>query len=155
MKGLPTNSRPPVLLRLSGYLGLLFGAVGAFAGASGTGTYIPFREANQLSVESAALLTVISALGAVASILVLISGWGVIRSKSWAPRWNLLSAAGALASVAAFATVMPASSPSPVPGGPGAFVFLAVVSLAYALQVGLLLVGGRSLRVPQRPALPA
>ena len=135
------------LARISGYLAILFGVVGAFAGVSGAATFIPYRGPDALSLETAMLLTAISAIGAAVSILAVAAGVALLRSHRWARRAALGFAVSAVAVVGMFALSMPSTSPSPVPGGPGPFVFLAVVAAAYGLVIVLLLAsahfGGR------------
>lgn len=138
-------------IRIAGYLAMLYGFVGAFAGISGTATFIPYRIQNMQTLETAEVVTAISALGAILSVLGLVSGWQLLRGKGWAWRGNLCAASGCVATVAAFAVVTPPSTPSPVPGGPSAYVFLAAVAAAYGLEVVFLLLG----RKPHRTGTAA
>ena len=133
-------------IRAAGYLAILYGLFGVFAGMSGAATFIPFRVQNNQTLETAEIVTAISAIGAVISLIGVISGWWLLRRKDRAWRANLGVALGCVATVAAFAVATPASTPSPVPGGPSAYVFLAVVAAAYGLEVLFLLLGHR----PQR-----
>ena len=128
-------------VRIAGYLALLFGFLGIFAGISGAATFIPYRAQNNQTLETAEIVTAISAIGATISTIGVGSGWFLLRGKVWARRANLCVAAGCVATVAAFAVATPPTTPSPVPGGPSAYVFLVVVAAAYGLETLLLLVG--------------
>lgn len=133
-------------IRVAGYLAILYGLVGVFAGLSGAATFIPYRIQNNQTLETAEVVTAISAIGAVISIIGLVSGWWLLRGKDSAMRLSLSVAVGCVATVAAFAAVTPPSTPSPVPGGPSAYVFLAAVAAAYGLEVLLLLLGRKPYR---------
>lgn len=136
-----SGARPIRILRIAGYVAMLYGFLGVFAGISGAGTYIPYRVQNHQTLETATILTAVSAIGAVVSLIGVVSGWWLLRSKARAWRAALLVAAGCVATVAAFAAIMPASTPSPVPGEVPATGFLAVVAAAYGVEVLLLLLG--------------
>ena len=129
--------------RVAGFLAILYGGLGVFAGLSGAATFIPYRIANGHTLEIAEVLTVIAAIGAIISLAGVVSGWWLLRRKGWAWRANLSVAVGCVAAVAALAVVMPPSTPSPVPGGVSAFGFLAVVAAAYGLEVLLVLLSRR------------
>ncbi len=133
-------------VRIAGYLAILYGMLGGFAGASGAATFIPYRVQNNQTLETAVVVTAISAIGALISILGIVSGWWLLHGRDRAWRPNVGVAAGCVAAVAAFAVATPPTTPSPVPGGPSAYVFLAVVAVAYGLEVLLLLLG----RKPRR-----
>lgn len=128
-------------IRVAGYLAILYGFLGVFAGLSGAATFIPYRIQNGHTLETAELLTAIAAIGAVVSMVGIVSGWGLLRGRGWAWRANLGVAAGCVLTVAALAVVMPAPTPSPAPGAVSAFGFLAVVAAAYGLEALLLLLG--------------
>lgn len=128
-------------IRVAGYLAILYGLLGVFAGLSGAATFIPYRVQNNQTLETAEVVTVISAIGAVISMVGIVSGWWLLRGKDRAWRANLGVTVGCVATVAAFALVTPPSTPSPVPGGPSAYVFLAVVAAGYGLEVLLLFLG--------------
>ena len=129
--------------RLGGYLAVLIGGVGAFAGLSGALTFLPFRVRDGLSLSEAQALTAISAIASVLSVAGAVAGWYLIDGRARARAVCLGVAGACVVAVAAFAALMPASSPSPVPGGPGPLVMLAVVALAYGVEALLLLVGPR------------
>ncbi len=131
-------------VRVAGYLAILYGLLGAFAGVSGAATFIPYRVQNNQTFETAVVVTAISAIGALISIVGLVSGWWLLHGTERAWRANGGVAIGCVATVAAFAVATPPTTPSPVPGGPSAYVFLAVVTAAYGLEVLLLLLGRRS-----------
>ncbi len=133
-------------IRVAGYLAILYGLLGGFAGASGVATFIPYRVQNNQTLETAAVVTVISAIGALISVLGIVSGWWLLHGRERAWQASAGVAAGCVAAVAAFAVATPPTTPSPVPGGPSAYVFLAVVAVAYGLEVLLLVLG----RGPQR-----
>lgn len=139
----PKGAEPIRTIRGAGYLAILYGFVGVFAGISGAGTFIPYRVQNVQTLETATVLTVISAIGAALSLIGVVSGWWLLHGRDSARRWGLGVAIGCVATVAAFAAVMPASTPSPVPGGVPATGFLAVVVAAYGLEALLLLLGRR------------
>lgn len=128
---------------MAGCQAILYGLVGVFAGASGAATFIPYRVQNNQTLETAAAVTAISAIGAAISVIGVVAGWWLLRGKDRAWRVNLGVAIGSVVAVAAFAVVTPPSTPSPVPGGPSAYVFLAVVAGAYGLEVLLLMLGQR------------
>ena len=128
-------------IRAAGYLASLYGLLGVFAGISGAATFIPYRVQNNQTLETAELVTAISAIGAVISLIGVMTGWWLLRRKDRAWRVNLGVALGCVTTVAAFAVATPASTPSPVPGGPSAYVFLAVVAAAYGLEILLLVLG--------------
>lgn len=136
----------PRSVRVAGYLAILYGLLGGFAGVSGAATFIPYRVQNNQTLETAAVVTAISAVGAMISVFGIFSGWWLLHGKDLAWRANAGVAAGCVAAVAAFAVATPPSTPSPVPGGPSAYVFLAVVAVAYGLEVLLLLFGRRPYR---------
>ncbi len=133
-------------IRVAGYLAVLYGLLGVFAGVSGAVTFIPFRLQNDQTLETAEVVTVISAIGAVLSMVGVVSGWRLLQGRGSARRANLAVALGCVATVAAFAVATPLSTPSPVPGGPSAYVFLALVAVAYVVEILLLLVGRRAYR---------
>ena len=139
------GANPIRSIRVAAYLAILYGFLGVFAGLSGAATFIPYRVQNVQTLEVAEILTAIAAVGAVVSMVGIVSGWWLLRGKDQAWRVNLGVAAGCVATVAAFAMVTPPSTPSPVPGGPSAYVFLAVVASAYCLEVLLLVLGHGSL----------
>lgn len=138
-------------VRIAGVLAMLYGILGIFAGASGAATFIPYRVQNNQSLETAAAVTAVSAIGAVISMVGVVSGWRLLRGLDRAWRTSLGVALGCVATVMAFAVVTPPSTPSPVPGGPSAYVFLAVVAAAYGLEVLFLRLGHR----PGRARAPA
>lgn len=138
-----TNAEPDRRIRVAGYLALVYGFLGVFAGLSGAGTFIPYRVQNGHTFDVAAILTAIAAIGAVLSMVGLVAGWWLPRGKAWAWRANLAVAIGCVATVAVFAAVMPPSTPSPVPGGVSATGFFAVVAVAYGLEVLFLLLARR------------
>lgn len=131
---------------------MLYGCLGVFAGLSGAGTFIPYQVQNRQTFETAAALTAISAVGAAISLIGVLSGWWLLRGRDSAWRTSLAAAVGCVATVAVFAAVMPASTPSPVPGGVPATGFLAVVAVAYGLEVLILLLGRRSHGIEWRVA---
>ncbi len=133
-------------IRVAGYLAILYGLLGVVAGLSGAATFIPYRVQNNQTLETAEIVTVISAIGAVVSTVGIVSGLWLLRGKDWAWRASLGVAVGCVATVAAFALATPPSTPSPVPGGPSAFVFLAVTAAGYGLEIALLLLGRRPYR---------
>lgn len=139
-------ANPTRSIRVAGYLAILYGFVGVFAGVSGAATFIPYQIQNGHTLETAEVLTAISAIGAVISMIGAVSGWWLLQGNDRAWRANLGVAVGCVATVTAFAVVMPPSTPSPVPGGPSAYVFLAVVAAAYALEVLFLLLGRKPFR---------
>jgi len=145
---MPTNREwtLPSSIRFGAYLAILFGAVGVFAGLSGAATYLPYRIPDALTLQTAEILTAIAAFGAFTSALVIVSGWGLLRAKDWAWGPNLAAAVGCIVTVCVLAAAMPASSPSPVPGGIGVIWLVPVVTLVYALEVLLLLIGRWSQR---------
>ncbi len=130
-------------VRVASLLAILYGFLGVFAGMSGAATFIPYRFQNNQTLATAEVAAAISATGAVVSVVGVVSGWSLLHGKDWAWRMNLIVATGCVATVAAFAVVTPPATPSPVPGGPSAYVFLAVVAAAYGLEVLLLLLGHR------------
>ncbi len=130
-------------VRVAGSLAILYGLLGGFAGLSGVATFIPYRVQNNQTLDTAELVTAISAIGALISILGIVTGWWLLHGKDWAWRANAGVAVGCVAAVAAFAVATPPTTPSPVPGGLSAYVFLAVVAVAYGLEVLLLLLGRR------------
>ncbi len=142
-----TRAAPTWSLRVAGSLAILYGLVGVFAGLSGAATFIPYRAQNNQTLETAAVVTALSAIGAAISLIGLVSGWWLLRQKDWARTANLGVAVGCVATVAAFAVVTPPSTPSPVPGGPSAYVFFALVAAAYGLEAVLLWLARKSDRV--------
>ncbi len=138
-----TGAQSTRIIRIGGFLAILYGGLGVFAGLSGAGTYIPFQVQNRQTFETAAILTAISAVGAAISVTGVLAGWWLLRGKDSAWRTNLAVALGCVATVAVFAAVMPASTPSPVPGGVPATGFLAVVAAAYGLEILILFLGRR------------
>ncbi len=138
-------------IRLAGCLAILYGLLGTFAGLSGAATFVPYRIQNNQTLETAEAVTAIAAIGAVISLLGVVFGWRLLRGKDPVRLASLGVAIGCVATVAAFAIVTPPSTPSPVPGGPSAYVFLAVVAVAYGLEVLLLLRG----RKPHRAGTAA
>ncbi len=130
-------------IRVAGSLAILYGLLGVFAGVSGAATFIPYRLENHQTLETAVVVTAVSAIGAVLSMVGIVSGWRLLQGRAWARRANLGVALGCVATVAAFAVATPPSTPSPVPGGPSADVFLAVVAAAYGLEILLLLLRRR------------
>lgn len=144
-------------IRVAGGLAILYGVLGVFAGLSGAVTFIPYRVQNNQTFETAAVVTAISAIGAGISVVGLVSGWWLLRGKARAWRANLGVAAGCVGAVAAFAVATPPSTPSPVPGGPSAYVFLVVVAAAYGVEMLFLLLGrkpsqGRMTAAPDQGA---
>ncbi len=148
----PQGARSVRTPRIVGYVAMLYGFLGVFAGVSGAATYIPYRAQKNQSLETAAILTAVSAVGAAVSMIGVVSGWWLVRGRERAWRANLLVAAGCVATVAAFAAVMPASTPSPVPGGVPATGFLAVVAAAYGAEALVVLLGRRSRRIAAEAA---
>jgi hypothetical protein len=147
----PDQTGPSRLTRLAGYLALLFGAVGLFAGISGAATFIPLRGADHLTMTSAIELTVVAAAGAAASAVGMLAGWGVLRARGWGLWASLAAALGILESVAALAAVMPSTASSPVPGGARPEVLLAATATAYGALI-LLLAFGQVIEGARRPA---
>jgi len=143
------GTRPGRATRFGAGLAILWGVVGAFAGLSGAATYIPDRVQDNLTFTKAEVLTAIAAAGAIASILGIVSGWALWRERTWAGRANLIVAATCVAIVAVLAAAMPASSPSPVPGGIGVVALLPAAAAAYGLEILLLMLARRS-HVSQR-----
>lgn len=120
-------------LRVAGYLAILFGAFGAVAGLAGAGTFIPFRDQSTFQPALAEGLTVIAALGVVASVVGIVAGWGLLRGRTWA--WSL----------AAFAAVACVGLNAAMTGIWGDYLpFLVLVGLAYGLELLLLVVGSGS-----------
>ncbi len=115
---------------------MLFGVAGVVSGLAGAGTFIPYRGLDNMTLSLAEQLTVISAIGAVVSVLGVVSGWGLLRARSWAWGASLAVALASVGTVAGMAVVWPSSSP-----------FLGVVAFFYALEVLLLLIGFSSYRV--------
>ncbi|HYK93486.1 MAG TPA: hypothetical protein VEY07_05530 [Thermoplasmata archaeon] len=127
----------------AGALGILFGLVGGFAGVSGAVTFVPYHAQNHQDLATGQMLAVVSAIGAVVSALGVAVAYSLLRARDWAWTGMLSIAIGCIATVAAFAVLTPPSTPSPVPGGPGAGVFLAVVLVAYGAVILLLFAAGR------------
>lgn len=131
-------SRPPPSrsIWVAGYLAILFGVFGVLAGVAAAATFIPYRNESTFNPSYAELFTAISAVGAAASVLGVVAGWGLLRTRSWA--WGLTAAvaAGSVALNAAMAAFWLEYLP-----------FLVLVALAYGFVVLLLLVGRRGQRV--------
>jgi hypothetical protein len=145
--------RPTRFRSASALLAVLFGLVGTFAGTSGAATFIPFHEQNHQDLRTGEVLAVISAVGAVISFIGMFAGYRLMRGRPEARHLALTAAIGSIATVAIFALAMPPATPSPVPGA-GAFVLLALVVLAYGLELALLLAGAAP-RPSARPDPPA
>jgi hypothetical protein len=124
---MPANSSPIRTIRAAGYLAILFGIAGLLAGLAGAGTFIPYRDASTFNGQFAGVLTAIAAVGAIASLFGVVSGWSLLRTRPWAWNWTVGAAAACVALVAAMTAVWPAS-----------WGFLVVVAVAYALEVVLL-----------------
>ncbi len=131
-------------IRVAGVLALLFGIAGVLTGLAAAGTFIPFRQGEPWDA-SAEIMTVVAAAGAAASVLGLVSGWGLRRTKGWA--WG--AAVGAAAACVALNLVMPAFM------GLGYLAFAAIVAVAYGIEVALLVVGRKSVGGRAAAARPA
>lgn len=118
--------------RVAGYFTILFGVAGILAGIAGAGTFIPYRTASTFNPSLAEVLTVISALGAIASLVAVISAWGLLRSKNWGATAVVGSALGCVLLNVAVTALWTEYYP-----------FTVVVAVAYGF-VALLLWAGRS-----------
>lgn len=127
-------------MRVAGSLAILFGVIGVLIGLAAAATFIPYREEEPWN-QYAELMTAIAALGAVASVLGVVAGLGLRRRRSWA--WGV--AIGVAAVSVALVTFLAALAPF-------FWGFVAVVAMAYGVQVALLLLGRGSFRV--RRAVP-
>ena len=134
-------SLTPPSIRSAGYLAILIGTVGTFAGLSGASTFIPFRVSDHLTLAEAETLTAISAVAAIVSVWNLTSGWGLLVRRGWAGTSAVASTLTTIGVVAVFALLMPSSSPSPVPGGAGVWVLFSVVAVACSLELLVLYLG--------------
>jgi len=121
----PTRS-----LRFAAYLAVVFGIIGVISGIAGAGTFIPYRSASTFPSEVAGALTAIAALGAVASLAVIVSGWGLLRARTWGWSGTIVASVACVGTVAAMAVAWPES-----------WGFLVVVGLAYLVEFALLCVG--------------
>ena len=136
----PALNRP---LRVAAFLAIVYGVFGAFCGISGAATFVPYQVQDELSLGQAILLSGIAGFGAAISVVGIASGVGWLRQKSWAFGVSLLVSIGSIATVIVFALAMPATSPSPVPGGVGIVAFIPIVAVAYGAEMLLILVGRR------------
>ena len=137
-------------------LGLLFGALGTLAGLSGALTFVPYHVQNHQSVATGEVLAVVAGVGAVVSIVGVVSSYWILRHQGWAAAVELIVALVSFLVVGVFAALMPPTTPSPVPGGVGIGYLVPVVAVAYGLVAVLLLLSRepRSL-LGKAGALPA
>jgi len=122
-------------IKVAGILAILFGIFGLFTGFAAAGTFIPYRQGEPWS-ESAEVMTAVAAVGAVASLIAVVSGWGLRRTKGWA--WG--ATVGVAVACVALNVVMAAFM------GLSYLYFAAIVAVAYGIVVVLLLLGRASYR---------
>ena len=122
-------------LRWGANMGILWGAIGAVLGVLGAATFLPYRSADNLSFGLAAILSVISGVGAAVSGLGAWEGWRLRHLQAWSWPATGLSAVGSIVVVAVMALVW---APS--------VYFLGVVLFFYILELLFLLAGLSSYR---------
>lgn len=143
-----------ILLRAAAYLAILGGLFGAFVSLSGALTFIPDRIHNTTSLGTAEWLTAVSIFAAVVSVIGLAGGAAMLRGRTWGWGAAMTGAVGSIVAAALFVAVMPASAPSPVPGGAEPPALLALVATGYGGGILLLALGGRERRSRQGNPVP-
>ena len=131
----PDRRGPIRSIRVAGVLAILFGIAGLLIGLGAAGTLIPFRQGEPWN-QSAEVMTFVAAAGAGVSLVGVVAGWGLRRTRGWAWRGAVGVAAVCVALVAVMAAFM----------GPFLWGFVAIVAGAYSVEVALLLVGRGSYR---------
>ena len=130
-------------LRFAAYLAIFLGVVGVLSGLAGAGTFIPYRTASTFQPNLAELLTVVSALGAAASVLGVVGGWAILRSRTWG--WTTTLGA-AVASIGLNAVITVVWSDY--------LAFLVIVAVVFGLEILLLLVARVTSTAPPARAMP-
>ncbi len=133
---LPKKSGPVRSIRVAGLLAILFGVAGILTGLAAAGTFIPYRQGAPWT-EFAEVMTVIAAVGAAVSVVGVMTGRGLRRADIWAC-WPMTL--GVAVTGVALNLIMT------VYMGLGYLWFVAVVAVAYGVEVALLLAGRKSYR---------